>query len=383
MADYSGVVSLTQAPTAGDDSSEHTLMRITTLPTSEGGGGGPSKSNPAIYHQQHLIAPSASENFTRKPRGRPPGSKNKPRPSLVITKDSDSAMKTVVLAISPGCDIIETITDFARRNHVGVTIISATGSVSDVTLQNHVYHEPPRSLRGPFGLLSLSGSFIASIRTPQSSLACSFGVTLVGAQGQVFGGMVAGKITVATDATVVAFTFINPSFHRLPIEAVDNEDRHQETRIGSIHGNNGGGSGFVGGVTETCSFTGTHHQETRLGSIHGNNGGGSGFVGGHQETTPGSIHGNNAGGSGFVGGATKPCSFIGIRHQETKSGSIHGNNGRGSGFVGGHQETRPSSIHGNNAGGSGFVGSTTEPSSFTGIRHQEIRPASIHGNNGG
>ncbi|PPD69301.1 hypothetical protein GOBAR_DD33822 [Gossypium barbadense] len=64
-------------------------------------------------------------NTARKPRGRPPGSKNKPKTPTAITRDNDSAMKTAVLQISAGFDVIENIINFARRNHVGVSIISA------------------------------------------------------------------------------------------------------------------------------------------------------------------------------------------------------------------------------------------------------------------
>ncbi|KAE8732372.1 Calcium-dependent lipid-binding family protein [Hibiscus syriacus] len=272
MADNSGVVSLSQAPTAENDSLEHTLLSIPTLSASEGGGGGvSSKSNTLIYHQycqQHLIPPPSWGTPARKLRGRPPGSKNKPRPPLVITRESDSVMKTVILEISAGCDIIDTVTNFAQRNHVGVTIISATGSVSNVTLRNPVPHAPSLFLFGSYGLLSLSGSFDASIPTlsssitPQPSLSCSFGVTLAGAQGQVFGGMVGGKIMVATEATLVAATFVNPSFHRLPCEVADDQVHRQETRPRGVHANDGGGNsggeggGFVGGGTESCSFTG-------------------------------------------------------------------------------------------------------------------------------
>ncbi|KAE8711330.1 Calcium-dependent lipid-binding family protein [Hibiscus syriacus] len=267
MADNSGVVSLSQAPTAKNDSSEHTLLSIPTLSASEsGGGGGSSKSNTLIYNQyrqQHLLLPPSWGTPARKLRGRPPGSKNKPRPPMVITRDSDSVMKTVILKISAGCDIIDTITNFARRHHVGVTIISATGSVSNVTLQNPVPHPPSIFLSGSYELLSLSGSFIASIpslssgRTPQPSLSCSVGVTLAGAQGQVFGGIVGGKVMVATEATLVAATFVNPSFHRLPCEVADNQVHRQETTPSGFHANNGGGnSGGGGGGIESCSFTG-------------------------------------------------------------------------------------------------------------------------------
>ncbi|XWS73655.1 hypothetical protein CRYUN_Cryun02cG0147300 [Craigia yunnanensis] len=276
MADYSGTISLSQAHTSDDDSSEHSPRSVPTLSASGGGGGFSKSKTPCnkiitldhLQHHHHHLTPSSSENTARKPRGRPPGSKNKPKPPIVITRDSDSAMKPVILEISAGSDIIDTIIRFARRNRVGVTIASATGSVSNVTLRHPVSHAPALSLHGPFGLLSLSGSFIASStlsssnKTPQSSssstspslcslssLSCSFGVTLAGAQGQVFGGIVGGKVMAATQVIVVASTFVSPAFHRLPCEG-DNEDHQQETK--SIHGVVGGAVG----ATESCSSTG-------------------------------------------------------------------------------------------------------------------------------
>ena len=241
MADYSGAISLYQAHTSDDDSSEHSPRSVPTLSASGGGGGGSSKSKTpsnkiiTLDHHHHQ-SPFSSENSARKPRGRPPGSKNKPKPPIVITRDSDSAMKPVILEISAGSDIIDIIISFARRSHVGVSIISATGSVSNVTLRHPVSHAPALHLHGPFGLLSLSGSFIgsstlSSSKTPQSyssstppspcslsSPSCSFGVTLAGAQGQVFGGIVGGKVMAATQVIVVAATFVSPAFHRLPCE---------------------------------------------------------------------------------------------------------------------------------------------------------------------
>ncbi|XWS28373.1 hypothetical protein CRYUN_Cryun25bG0062800 [Craigia yunnanensis] len=275
MADYSRAISLSQPHISDDESSEHSPRSVPTLSASGGGGGGGSSnsktpSNKIITLDHHHPTPFSPENTARKPRGRPPGSKNKPKSPIVINRDSDSATKPVILEISVGSDIIDTIISFARRNHVGVSIISATGSVSNVTLRHPVSHAPPLSINGPYELLSLSGSFIgsstlsSSSKTPQSSSSstspspcslsspsCSFGVTLAGAQGQVFGGIVGGKVTAATQVIVVAVTFINPAFHRLPCEG-DNEDHHQETKPCN-HGNVGGG-GI--GATESCSSTG-------------------------------------------------------------------------------------------------------------------------------
>ncbi|GLT41774.1 hypothetical protein SLA2020_158170 [Shorea laevis] len=242
MADYGGGISLSQAQTSDDDSSEHSPRCVPTLAT-PGSAVATGSSKSKLPSQKlilttldhHQTPPSTSENVSsgRKPRGRPPGSKNKPKPPIVITRESDSAMKPAVLEISAGSDIIETIINFARRNHVGVCVISASGTVSNVTLRHPVSHAPALSLHGPFGLLSLSGTFMGSFSptkptqpsSTSSSTSC-FGVTLAGAQGQVFGGTVGGKMMAATVVVVVAATFMNPAYHKLPCEG----DKEEETK---------------------------------------------------------------------------------------------------------------------------------------------------------
>ncbi|PPD75771.1 hypothetical protein GOBAR_DD27302 [Gossypium barbadense] len=232
MADYGVAISLSQAHTSDGDSSEHSPRSVPRLSAS-GGGGSKSKtpSNKIVTLDYHHRTPSSSDNTGRKPRGRPPGSKNKPKPPIVITRDSNSTMKPVILEISAGSDIIDAIISFARTHSVGVSIISATGSVSNVTLCHPVSHAPALSLHGPFSLLSLSGSFIASR-----------------AQGQVFGGKVGGKVMAATLVIVAAATFVNPEFHMLPGEG-DNKDHNQESKP-STHGC------VAGGATESCTSTG-------------------------------------------------------------------------------------------------------------------------------
>ncbi|KAE8687181.1 Calcium-dependent lipid-binding family protein [Hibiscus syriacus] len=249
MADYGVAISLSQAHTSDDDSSEHSPRSVPTISACGGGDGGSKSKTPCNkiitldhYHQ----TPSSSENTARKPRGRPPGSKNKPKPPIVITRDSNTTMKPVILEISPGSDIIDAIIGFARSNSVGVSIVSVTGSVSNVTLCHPVSHAPAFSLHGPFGLLSLSGSFIAkttqsssSSSTTKSPSPCSlfssgsFCVTLAGAQGQVFGGIVGGKVMAATQVIVVATTFIDPEFHVLPCEGDNKDHQQQETKTGA------------------------------------------------------------------------------------------------------------------------------------------------------
>ncbi|TYJ18320.1 hypothetical protein E1A91_A09G115600v1 [Gossypium mustelinum] len=173
-------------------------------------------------------------NTARKPRGRPPGSKNKPKTPTVITRDNDSAMKTAVLQISAGFDVIENIINFARRNHVGVSIISSTGFVSDVILRYSSSQGAPYRFAGAFGILSLSGSFFADHSTT-STPCSSFNIILSGGQTQLLGGIVAGKVMAATPVTVVLLTFASPSFYKLPYEG-DDEDHHHQTMPCNIDG---------------------------------------------------------------------------------------------------------------------------------------------------
>jgi hypothetical protein len=267
MADhFEGAISLSRelSHTSDDSSSEHSPRSVPTFSTtpvstdSPSRFGGPCKNtSPDDQHHQHKDIRIQSVQVQRKPRGRPPGSKNRPKPPIIITKDCESSMKPVILEISAGSDIIETIINFARRNHAGISVMSANGSVSNVTLSHPVSHAPSLSLHGPFNLLALFGSFVGSFASnkvpcasssssPGSVYSCSsFGISLAGAQGQVFGGIVAGKVIAANQVVVVAATFVNPTFHRLPCE---NDKDDQETKPSNV----GGG----GSASESCFSTG-------------------------------------------------------------------------------------------------------------------------------
>lgn len=253
MADYGAAISLSRelSHTSDDSSTEQSPRSMRSLSTpasacpssSSKPPGTHNKNSPDNHHIPSMV------QIQRKPRGRPPGSKNKPKPPIIITKESDSAMKPAILEISAGSDIIETIINFARRNHAGISVINATGSVSNVTLRHPVSHAPSLSLHGPFNLLALFGSFIGSFAPKpcssssySSGIGSSFGISLAGAQGQVFGGIVAGKVIAASQVVVVAATFLNPTFHRLPSE----NDEAEENKS----------SGGDGGASEPCVGTG-------------------------------------------------------------------------------------------------------------------------------
>uniref|UniRef100_A0ACD5V895 Uncharacterized protein n=1 Tax=Avena sativa TaxID=4498 RepID=A0ACD5V895_AVESA len=72
---------------------------------------------------------------TRRRRGRPPGSKNKPKPPIIVTRDSPYAFHSHILEVAAGADVAECLAEYARRRGRGVCVLSGNGSVTNVALR--------------------------------------------------------------------------------------------------------------------------------------------------------------------------------------------------------------------------------------------------------
>ncbi|KAJ0962466.1 hypothetical protein J5N97_030294 [Dioscorea zingiberensis] len=118
----------------------------------------------------------------RRPRGRPAGSKNKPKPPIIITRDSPNALRSHVLEISSGTDIMESMLTFARKRQRGVCILSGSGVVTNVSLRQPGAPGAVVTLQGRFEILSLAGAFLPA---PSPPGATGLTVYLAGGQGQV------------------------------------------------------------------------------------------------------------------------------------------------------------------------------------------------------
>ncbi|XP_042415462.1 AT-hook motif nuclear-localized protein 23-like [Zingiber officinale] len=154
----------------------------------------------------------------RRPRGRPYGSKNKPKPPVVVTRESPNALRSHVLEISAGADVMDAVASFARRRQRGVSVLSGSGAVADVTLR-----QPGGAvleLRGRFDILYLSGAFLPPPSPPGIT---GLTVYLAGGQGQVVGGSVVGELLAAGPLMIVAATFTNATYERLPLPDDDTE----------------------------------------------------------------------------------------------------------------------------------------------------------------
>ncbi|XP_008799138.2 LOW QUALITY PROTEIN: AT-hook motif nuclear-localized protein 25-like [Phoenix dactylifera] len=215
----------------------------------EGGGGGgeqPSTSAAAEVGGGGTVGP------VRRPRGRPPGSKNKPKPPIIVTRDNPNALRSHVLEVSGGADVVECVSEYARRRGRGVCVLSGGGAVANVVLRQPGA-SPPGSvvatLRGRFEILSLTGTVLPPPAPPGAS---GLTVFLAGGQGQVVGGSVVGPLVAAGPVVLMAASFANAVYERLPIEGEEEAApppavQGQQPAASQSSGVTGGGGGEGGG----------------------------------------------------------------------------------------------------------------------------------------
>ncbi|XP_015580943.3 AT-hook motif nuclear-localized protein 20 [Ricinus communis] len=114
-----------------------------------------------------------------------------------------------------GADVAECVAQFARRRQRGVCVLSGSGSVANVTLRQPAAPGAVVALHGRFEILSLTGAFLPGPAPPGST---GLTVYLAGGQGQVVGGSVVGSLIAAGPVMVIAATFANATYERLPLE---------------------------------------------------------------------------------------------------------------------------------------------------------------------
>ncbi|XP_052211006.1 AT-hook motif nuclear-localized protein 23-like [Diospyros lotus] len=167
-----------------------------------------------------LVATNAcsSDLVARRPRGRPPGSKNRPKPPVIITRESANTLRAHILEVGNGCDVFECVATYARRRQRGICILSGSGTVTNVSLRQPASPGAVVALHGRFEILSLSGSFLPPPAPPGAT---SLTVFLAGGQGQVVGGNVVGELVAAGPVIVIAASFTNVAYERLPLEDED------------------------------------------------------------------------------------------------------------------------------------------------------------------
>ncbi|XP_057724518.1 AT-hook motif nuclear-localized protein 15-like [Arachis stenosperma] len=200
-----------------DEEPPHNTPTSSTNGDQDNNDGGDDNNNSSAAERR--------EGRGRRPRGRPPGSKNKPKQPLVIKEELPNALQSHILEISDGADVADSLSTFATRRHRGVAVLSGTGTVTDVNLGQPAAPGGVVSLQGTFQILSLSGAILPP---PSPPSATGLTVYLAGVQGEVVGGRVVGPLVACGPVMVVAATFANATYERLPFEEEEEEDDDQE-----------------------------------------------------------------------------------------------------------------------------------------------------------
>ncbi|RYR78423.1 hypothetical protein Ahy_A01g003223 isoform A [Arachis hypogaea] len=147
-----------------------------------------------------------SAGGVRRSRGRPRGSKNKPKPPVVITRESSNTHNAHILEVASGSDVFDSVATYAGLRQRGICILSGNGTVTNVTIQDPAAPGSVVTLHGRFEILSLSGSFLPPPAPPGAT---SLSIYLASGKGQVIGGKVAGKLIAAGPVMVIASSFTN------------------------------------------------------------------------------------------------------------------------------------------------------------------------------
>ncbi|CAN0830696.1 AT-hook motif nuclear-localized protein 20, partial [Linum grandiflorum] len=169
--------------------------------------------------EEHIAkVPKKGALMTRRyrPIGRPTGSKNRPKPPIVV---SPNALHSHVMEIASGSDIVESLAYFARKRQRGVCVLFGKGMVSDLTIKEASAHPSAvLSLEGRFEILSLTGAFHPEPAPPGGN---GLAVYWAGEERQLLGGIVVGPLVASGPVVVTVATFSNAVYERLPLEEKD------------------------------------------------------------------------------------------------------------------------------------------------------------------
>ncbi|XP_039028810.1 AT-hook motif nuclear-localized protein 8-like [Hibiscus syriacus] len=146
---------------------------------------------------------AAVEQPPRRNRGRPPGSGK----GQIDALGGVSGMEFTphVITVNAGEDVASKITAFSQQGQCTVCVLSANGAVCDVTLGQPGGME---KYEGRLEIISLSGSFLVSENNGSCSRSGGLNVSLVGPDGRVVGGGVAGILRAVTPVQVIVGSFI-------------------------------------------------------------------------------------------------------------------------------------------------------------------------------
>jgi predicted DNA-binding protein with PD1-like motif len=133
-------------------------------------------------------------------------------------RDSPNALRSHILEVAAGADVVECLAEYARRRGRGVCILSGGGAVTDAALLQP--GGPVATLVGQFEIVSLTGTVLPP---PAPEGASALAVFLAVGQGQVVGGTVVGQLVAARPVFLMAASFASADYERLPLDGGEQE----------------------------------------------------------------------------------------------------------------------------------------------------------------
>lgn len=152
----------------------------------------------------------------RRPRGRPLGSKNKPKAPIIVTSESPNALCSHVLEIANGVDVSKSLFDYARRQRRGVSILNGNGVVTRARLRQPT--GKVITLQGKFDILSIYGTIFPP---PTPTFVGGLRVHLSGTKGHVIEGSVIPPLVALGPVTLTTASFANIALEKISSVAND------------------------------------------------------------------------------------------------------------------------------------------------------------------
>ncbi|KAG9156429.1 hypothetical protein Leryth_025774 [Lithospermum erythrorhizon] len=206
-------------------------LTLTSSPTLQVGGGDlkvkKKRGRPTKYDEdgnlraQYMTSFSLSSpsgelfSSTKRGRGRPIASSNFhtfASMGEVLANTAGSDFLPHVVTVHTGEDVAGKLLSIAQKGPRGICILSANGTVSNVTIRQPGSSGGLLTYEGRFEILTLTGSFTPSENNGMKSRTGGLSISLAGPDGHVVGGGVAGGLLAANPIQVVFGSFMPNSY---------------------------------------------------------------------------------------------------------------------------------------------------------------------------
>ncbi|XP_068667173.1 AT-hook motif nuclear-localized protein 14-like [Aristolochia californica] len=179
------------------------------------GPGGPASANLKPSSKKPLAAssslplsssPVSATQLQGKDIASSSGSKRKAH--LEALGNAGQGFTPHVVTVAPGEDVAQKIMSFMQQGKRAVCVLSASGSISNASLQQPAMLGGNVCYEGRFEILSLSGSYLHNEIGGASSRTGGLSVCLSGSDGRIVGGGVGGPLKAAGPVQVIMGSFI-------------------------------------------------------------------------------------------------------------------------------------------------------------------------------